>query len=36
MVNPWVGAEAMLTHSLTMMFGVPTAYAPMEKNMDNY
>ena len=33
MVNPWGGVEAMLTHSLTMMFGVPTAHAPMLKNM---
>lgn len=34
MVNPWGGVEAMLTHSLTMMFGVPTAHAPMVKNLD--
>ena len=34
MVNPWGGVEAMLTHSLTMMFGVPTAHAPMLKNME--
>jgi hypothetical protein len=34
MVNPWGGVEAMLTHSLTMMFGVPTAHAPMVKNME--
>jgi len=34
MVNPWGGVEAMLTHALTMMFGVPTAHAPMVKNMD--
>lgn len=33
MVNPWGGVEAMLTHSLTMMFGVPTAHAPMVQNM---
>jgi hypothetical protein len=33
MVNPWGGVEAMLTHSLTMMFDVPTAHAPMLKNM---
>tara|TARA_B100000315_G_scaffold238890_1_gene257105 strand:- start:4992 stop:5924 length:933 start_codon:yes stop_codon:yes gene_type:complete len=34
MVNPWGGVEAMLTHALTMMFGIPTAHAPMVKNMD--
>jgi len=34
MVNPWGGVEAMLTHSLTMMFGIPTAHAPMVRNME--
>jgi hypothetical protein len=34
MVNPWGGVEAMLTHALTMIFGVPTAHAPMVRNMD--
>lgn len=34
MVNPWGGVEAMLTHSLTMMYGLPTAHAPMVKSMD--
>ena len=34
MLNPWGGVEAMLTHSLTMMFGVPTAHAPMVPNME--
>lgn len=29
MVNPWGGVEAMLTHAITMLFGVPTAHAPM-------
>ena len=29
MVNPWGGVEAMLTHSLSMVFGVPTAHSPM-------
>ncbi len=29
MVNPWGGVEAMLTHSLSMIFGVPTAHSPM-------
>jgi hypothetical protein len=34
MVNPWGGVEAMLTHSLTIMFDVPIAHAPMVKSMD--
>jgi len=34
MVNPWGGVEAMLTHAVTQMFGVPTAHAPMVKNME--
>jgi len=34
MVNPWGGVEAMLTHTLTMMFGVPTAHAPMVKTLE--
>ncbi|HDZ69290.1 MAG TPA: DUF3326 domain-containing protein [Phycisphaerales bacterium] len=34
MVNPWGGVEAMLTHALTMMFGVPTAHAPMVNTME--
>lgn len=29
MVNPWGGVEAMLTHSLSTMFNVPTAHSPM-------
>jgi len=29
MVNPWGGVEAMFTHSITMLFGVPTAHSPM-------
>jgi hypothetical protein len=29
MVNPWGGVEAMLTHAITMLFGVPTAHSPM-------
>ena len=34
MLNPWGGVEAMLTHAITMMFGVPTAHAPMVPNME--
>ncbi len=29
MVNPWGGVEAMLTHAVTMLFGIPAAHAPM-------
>ncbi len=28
-VNPWGGVEAMLTHAITMLFGVPAAHSPM-------
>ena len=33
MVNPWGGVEAMLTHAITMLFGVPAAHAPMFESM---
>ena len=29
MVNPWGGVEAMLTHSISMLYDVPSAHAPM-------
>jgi hypothetical protein len=29
MVNPWGGVEAMLTHSISMLFRVPSAHSPM-------
>ena len=29
MVNPWGGVEAMLTHAISSVFGVPSAHAPM-------
>ena len=29
MVNPWGGIEAMLTHTLSSMYNVPTAHSPM-------
>jgi hypothetical protein len=29
MVNPWGGAEAMLTHAITMLYGLPAAHSPM-------
>ena len=29
MVNPWGGVEAMLTHTLSSMYNIPTAHSPM-------
>ena len=29
MINPWGGVEAMLTHSLSMLYEIPTAHSPM-------
>jgi len=29
MVNPWGGVEAMLTHAITKLYGLPTAHSPM-------
>jgi len=29
MVNPWGGVEAMLTHSISSLFNVPSAHSPM-------
>ena len=29
MVNPWGGVEAMLTHTLSAMYDLPTAHSPM-------
>ena len=34
MVNPWGGVEAMLTHTVTMLFGVPAAHSPMMESME--
>jgi len=34
MVNPWGGVEAMLTHAVTMLFGVPAAHSPMLESME--
>ncbi len=33
-INPWGGVEAMLTHAVTMLFGVPTAHAPMLESIE--
>ena len=29
MINPWGGVEAMLTHTVSMLYEVPTAHSPM-------
>jgi hypothetical protein len=29
MINPWGGVEAMLTHTISMLFDVPSAHSPM-------
>jgi len=34
LINPWGGAEAMLTHSLSLLFNVPSAHAPMADDME--
>ncbi len=34
MVNPWGGIEAMLTHTVSMRYNLPSAHAPMIENME--
>lgn len=34
MVNPWGGVEAMLTHSISERFSVPSAHSPMFEDHD--
>jgi hypothetical protein len=34
MVNPWGGVEALLTHSISSLFNVPSAHSPMLENHD--
>lgn len=34
-VNPWGGAEAMLTHAVSHFFNVPSAHSPMAKRIDD-
>ncbi|MBU1234068.1 MAG: DUF3326 domain-containing protein [Proteobacteria bacterium] len=34
MVNPWGGVEALLTHSLSSMYDIPTAHAPMLESQE--
>jgi len=33
-INPWGGVEAMLTHSVSLLFNMPSAHAPMAENME--
>jgi hypothetical protein len=33
-VNPWGGVEAMLTHSISMLYNVPSAHAPMMESLE--
>ncbi len=33
-VNPWGGVEAMLTHAVSHVFGVPCAHAPMMESQE--
>ncbi|MBW8002847.1 MAG: DUF3326 domain-containing protein [Planctomycetes bacterium] len=34
MINPWGGVEAMLTHAVSMLFGVASAHAPMLESVE--
>jgi hypothetical protein len=34
MINPWGGVEAMLTHTISMLFNIPSAHAPMVKDLE--
>lgn len=34
MVNPWGGVEAMLTHSISTLFDIPSAHSPMMESKD--
>lgn len=34
MINPWGGVEAMLTHTLSMLYNIPTAHSPMLENFN--
>ena len=33
-VNPWGGVEAMLTHAISLRYGIPAAHAPMLESRD--
>ena len=34
MINPWGGVEAMLTHTISMLFDVPSAHSPMMNSVE--
>jgi len=34
MVNPWGGVEAMLTHTISLLFGIPSAHSPMMESKE--
>ena len=34
-LNPWGGAEAMLTHGVSLLFDVPSAHSPMMPSMSD-
>ncbi len=34
MVNPWGGVEAMLTHTISLVFDVPSAHSPMQTSRE--
>ena len=33
-VNPWGGVEAMLTHTISALYGLPSAHSPMYEDQD--
>lgn len=34
MINPWGGVEAILTHGVSLKYGIPTAHAPMMESRE--
>lgn len=34
MVNPWGGVEAMLTHTISLLFNIPSAHSPMLESQE--
>jgi hypothetical protein len=34
MINPWGGVEAMLTHTISMLFNIPSAHSPMVRDVE--
>ena len=34
MINPWGGVEAMLTHAVSLKYGIPAAHSPMFESRD--